>query len=349
MRPIVASPEDPSAHSVLVVDDEHGVRDLLTRWLQSCGYRVEAAASAEDAIGILDRRPAAVALCDIRLPGHNGIWLAERIRHGYPETAVIMATGVQDVVPAVEDLRQDVLDYLTKPFGRDRLREAVWRGMEWHAAACATRRRREMLEQEVQARQARLAEAIGTLRVESDESLDALLAMLMLNDREAYGHAYRVAALSIRVAKALRLGEDDVKTVGRGALLHDIGKLAMPESLLRKPGPLSAEEQRLIRLHPAVGSALIGPVPYLSAASAVVRDAHERVDGLGFPRGTRAGSTWIGARIVSVADGYDTMTRPRAFRDALNAAEALAELERCSDSQFDRQVVQTFKEVIAAD
>jgi putative nucleotidyltransferase with HDIG domain len=340
---------DPSAHSVLVVDDENAVRELMTRWLQSGGYHVATAASAEDAIGLMDQAPTAVALCDIRLPGRNGLWLADRIRHGYPETAVIMATGVHDVAPAVESLRQGVVDYLTKPFGRDRLREAVWRGMEWHAAARMSRRRRETLEQEVQSRQARLAAAIATLRVDSDESLDAMLALLTINDREACSHAYRVAALAAQVAKRLGLTDADVRTVERGALLHDIGKLAMPESLLRKPTPLSAEEQRMIRLHPAVGSALIDQLPYLASASAVVRDAHERVDGLGFPRGTRADSTWIGARIVSVADAYDTMTQPRAFREAIESAEALAELERCSDSQFDRRVVQTLKQVIVGD
>jgi putative nucleotidyltransferase with HDIG domain len=321
----------------------------MTRWLQSGGYHVATAATAEDALGLMDQSPTAVALCDIRLPGRNGLWLADRIRHSYPETAVIMATGVQDVAPAVESLRQGVVDYLTKPFGRDRLREAVWRGMEWHAAACASRRRRETLEQEVETRQARLAAAIATLRVDSDESLDAMLAMLTIHDREAYSHAYRVAAVAAQVAKRLGLTDAEVSTIERGALLHDLGKLAMPDSLLRKPTPLSAEEQRTIRMHPAVGSALVEQLPYLNAAAAVVRDAHERVDGLGFPRGTRADSTWIGARIVSVADAYDTMTQPRAFRQAIGRTEALAELERCSDAQFDRRVVQAFKQVVLGD
>src|SRR5204863_7287309 len=129
-------PEQASrAHSVLIVDDENGVRDLMARWLASGGYTVMTAGSAEEALGHLQDSPTAVALCDIRMPGHAGLWLAERIREDYPETAVIMATGVQDVGPAVKTLRQGVIDYLTKPFGPDRLREAGTRGLEWDESA----------------------------------------------------------------------------------------------------------------------------------------------------------------------------------------------------------------------
>jgi HD-GYP domain-containing protein (c-di-GMP phosphodiesterase class II) len=133
--------------------------------------------------------------------------------------------------------------------------------------------------------------------------------------------------------------------IERGALLHDFGKLAMPHALLRKPAPLTAEEQSLIRTHPAIGSALLAQVPYLVAAAAVVRDAHERPDGRGFPHGSRGESVWLGSRIVTVADAFDTMTRPRVFREALTPADALAELDRGRGTQFDTQVVEIFKRI----
>ena len=335
------------ARSVLVVDDENGVRDLISRWLESGGYSVASAASADDAIGVLEAGPAAVAVCDIRMPGHDGLWLADRIRHQFPETAVIIATGVQDVGAAVQSLRRGVVDYLTKPFGRDRLREAVVRGMEWHRAARDSRRWRDSLERETESRHTRLADAIAALRIDSDESLDAMLAMLTIGDRDAYSHAYRVAALSVSVSRLLGLEEPDVRTIERGALLHDLGKLAMPEALLRKPAPLTVEEQTLIRMHPRLGSELAERVPYLLHAAAVVREAHERLDGLGFPHGLRGDEIWLGARIVTVADAYDTMTRPRVFRDAITPGEAVLELERCSDTQFDRRVVDALKRVLA--
>jgi len=163
---------------------------------------------------------------------------------------------------------------------------------------------------------------------------------------EAYAHAYRVAALSATVGRTLELGPTAITTLERAALMHDLGKLAMPEAVLRKPAPLTVEEQRLIRLHPRIGSELIEHVPYLATAAAVVRDVHERIDGLGYPSGRRGDEVCLSARIVAVADAYDTMTRARVFRDAISTAAALAELERYSGTQFDPGVVSVFLSVV---
>ncbi len=337
-----------TAQRVLIVDDEDGVRDLWSRWLKADGYSVTTAANADEALGHLEATPSAVALCDIRMPGHDGLWLAERIRQRYPETAVIMATGVQEAGPAVQTLRQGVIDYLTKPFGRARLEEAVTRGLEWHRSAWDARRWRESLEQEMSIRRSRLNDAVTALYVDNDDALDAMLAMLTLTDREAYAHAYRVAALSVSVARTLGVLEAELGQIERGALLHDVGKLAVPEAILRKPAPLTMEEQLLVRCHPTLGAELLAQVPYLKSAVTIVRDAHERMDGLGFPRGVHAAEVSVGARIVCVADAYDTMTRPRVFRDAIGPLEAMLELERCTGSQFDPAVVDAFRRVIAA-
>jgi response regulator RpfG family c-di-GMP phosphodiesterase len=338
-----AQPGGPS--KVLIVDDENGVRDLMSRWLEAGGYRVTTAANAEEALGRLEDVAPAVALCDIRMPGHDGLWLAERIRQRSPETAVIMATGVHDVGPAVESLRSGVIDYLTKPFGRDRLREAVLRGLEWHRSAWDARRWRESLEQEVEIRLDRMSNALRALRIESDEAVDGMLSMLTLTDRDAYAHGYRVAALAVSIARRLGVPEHRIGAIEHGALLHDLGKLAMPEAILRKPAPLTTEEQLLVRRHPAIGSGLVVAVPYLRPAAEVLRSAHERMDGLGYPDGLRGAAIPLGSRIVSVADAYDTMTRPRVFRDAISPAEAMLELERCSGTQFDPDVVAAFRPV----
>jgi response regulator RpfG family c-di-GMP phosphodiesterase len=333
--------------SVLVVDDENVIRDLMSRWLQSGGYTVESAGDADEALTLIESKAPAVALCDIRMPGHDGLWLADRIRHEHPETAVIMATGVHDVGAAVESLRQGVVDYLTKPFDRDRVRDAVVRGYEWHLAAMDSRRWRESLEGEMRARHARLGDAIRSLNIDSDAALDAMLSMLTMSNPDAYAHAYRVAALAASTARILRVPEDEIATIERGALLHDLGKLAMPDAVLRKPAPLTIEEQTLIRMHPRLGSELVRDVPYLAGASIVVRDAHERLDGLGYPRGVRSDTLSLGARIVTVADAYDTMTRPRVFRDAMTTEEALAELQRCSGTQFDHRIVEALTRMLA--
>jgi response regulator RpfG family c-di-GMP phosphodiesterase len=333
------------APNVLIVDDESGVRGLMARWLEAGGYRVTTAGSAEEAIGRLEETVPAVALCDIRMPGHDGLWLAERIRQEYPETAVIMATGVQDVAPAVKTLRQGVIDYLTKPLSRDRVREAVTRGLEWHEAAWDARRWREALDQEVMIRRSRLSQALAGIVVDSDDMVDSMFAMVTLTAAEMHGHGYRVAAMAVRIARMLGLPDEALGTIEHGALLHDVGKLTLPDAILRKPAPLTAEELMLVRRHPTIGSELVASVPYLHAAVPIVREAHERMDGLGYPHGVHASELSIGARIVSVADAYDTMTRPRVFRDALDPSAARLELERCSGTQFDPLVVEAFRSV----
>ncbi len=347
---MAAPPSNPaSSHdSVLVVDDEQGIRELIARWLASGGYDVRTASNADEALDRVHDRAPAVALCDIRMPGRDGLWLAQHIRQQAPETAVIMATGVQDVTSAVTSLRQGVIDYLTKPFGRERLRESVIRGVEWHKAAADTRRWRESLDAEVDERRRRLSDALDSLTIDGDAALDGLLSVLTLSDRDAYAHAYRVAALAASVGRALGLGEDDLTSLERAALLHDVGKLAMPEAVLRKPAPLTPEEQAVIRQHPQIAADLIAQVPYLSDAAELVRDAYERVDGLGYPNGTPALDVALGARIISVADAFDAMTRPRVFRDAISPREALLELDRCAGTQFDAQVVDVFRRLVQA-
>lgn len=334
------------APAVLVVDDENGVRDLMSRWLTAGGFSVSSAAGADEALGLMRRVPPAVALCDIRMPGHDGVWLANRIRQEYPETAIIMATGVYDHGHATH-LGDGVVDYLTKPFGRDRLRDAVVRGVEWHRSARDARCWRDRLEGEVELRRDRLARAIGASLVDSDETIVALLEALTAGQPDAFAHALRVADLSARIANAMGLAEEEVTTIRRGALLHDLGKLAMPEALLGKPAPLTSEEEAVIQGHHVIGSELVAGLAYLEDAAAIIRDAGERVDGFGRAGGPRTADLSIGARIVAAADAYDTMIRHRVFRDAITAADALLELDRCSGSQFDAHVVGLLKPLVA--
>lgn len=332
-----------SASCVLVVDDEHGVRDLMTRWLTNGGWSVTSAQSAQEALECLGSSAPAVALCDIRMPGRDGLWLAAQIRQQCPETAVIMATGVQDIGPAIQSLRQGVVDYLTKPFGRERLEEAVARGLEWHRAACDARRWRETLEEELYARWERLSEVISTMPADDDDALDGMLSTLMAGDADAYAHAYRVAGHAERIGRALTFEDAEMTMLRHASLLHDLGKLAIPDAVLRKPAPLTADERTLVRRHPQIGGELVARVPPLAAAAPIVATVHERIDGYGYPQGLAAERVGLCARIIAVADAFDAMTHPRVFRDALSPGEALQELDRCAGSQFDPVVVDLFR------
>ena len=332
--------------SVLVVDDEPGVRETLARWLQAGGYEVRTASCADEALDDVRRSAPAVALCDIRMPGRDGLWLAHQIRHDAPDTAVVMASGVQDPTSVVASFRDGVIDYLTKPFGRDRLQESMLRALEWHEAARESRRWRQTLERDVDAGRQRLVAALEAAPIDSDIALDGLLVRLLDAASDAYGHAYRVAALSAGIGRALGLGEEELELIERAALLHDIGKTTMPDAVLRKPAPLTREEQDLVRQHPAIAAEAIQRFPYLAPAADLVRDAQERMDGLGYPCGIRARDAALGARIIAVADAYDTMTRSRVFRDAIDPAAAVLEVVRCAGAQFDPLVVEAFKRVL---
>jgi len=228
----------------------------------------------------------------------------------------------------------------------ERLRDSVLRGFEWYRAARASRLWREALEEEVETRRQRLRLVLDALPIDSDRAVDGLLTALTLSDRNLYLHAYRVAALATSVGCAMRLGDMDMATLERAALLHDVGKLTMPDALLRKPAALTVDEQQLVRRYPQIGADLIARVPHLQPAAPLVRAAQERPDGLGYPHAAHGATVPIGARIIAVADAFDAMTRPRVFRDAITSREALLELERCAGTQFDPAVVDAFKTVV---
>jgi putative nucleotidyltransferase with HDIG domain len=325
---------------VLVVDDEPGIRDILGRWLKLRGYTVRTASSADEALAMMTQQSVAVALCDIRLPGHDGLWLLERIRQEFPDTAVVMVTALQEVGPAIRSLRQGVVDYLTKPFSPDRLAEAVRRAMDWHLSLTDERRWTERLERETRDREARLMAACHGLVIDSDETVDALLSVLTLHDPVAYAHARRVSSLAVLLCD--RLGRPDVekRVIRRAALLHDVGKTAIPDAVMLKPAPLTGEEYALVRTHPDRAHRLLSGIPFLAEAADIVRAVHERPDGNGFPDGIT--DSPLGARIIAIANAYDAMTNVLTYRDAMPPGAALLELQRGAGVQFDPVLVPLF-------
>jgi response regulator RpfG family c-di-GMP phosphodiesterase len=329
----------PSVHSILVVDDDDTVRQVLVRWLEGSGYAAEPARSADEALARIETNPAAVVLCDIRMPGHDGLWLAARIRQRYPETAVIISSGVHDTDVANETARQGVVDYLVKPFGRDRLREAVTRAVDWHSAAWDARRWREALQREMDGLKAALWDRVHADDISNDEQLVAMLQTLPGFTAEVSEHTNRVAALAVAVAKVLSRAELDIHVLRRAALVHELGKLALPDAVARKPASLTPDEQTLARAVPHLTADMLAAIPFLAPAAPIVRDMAERMDGNGYPRRLRGERVPLEARVIAAADAYDAMTHARVYRDAIPPQEALLELERCAGTQFDPAVV----------
>jgi response regulator RpfG family c-di-GMP phosphodiesterase len=331
---------------VLLVDDEELIREVMMRWLESLGYEPREAASADEALQLMAEKPAAVALCDITMPGHDGLWLAERLRSLYPDSAVIMATGSQEVDAALNSLHVGVVDYLAKPFTRDQLRNAMRLGMDWHRNAIRSRQRVASLEMELRERLAPLAEYLGRMPVTSDAALNEMLESLGL-DRTTFQHSRRVSLISVNLSLALGLRSPELSDIERAALLHDVGRLAMPKTILSKPSALTEEEYAVIRLQPKLVHEILRNCPFLEPASGTIRSTYERFDGTGYPWALKGEEIPIGARIVAVADAFDTMTHQRLHRDARALPEALFEIQHCRHTQFDPIVVDALLKVVS--
>jgi response regulator RpfG family c-di-GMP phosphodiesterase len=329
--------------SVLVIDDEAAMRLLMVRWVEMLGHHAVTASSADEALELLAIQSPAVALCDLRMPGHDGIWLAERIRRDFPDTAVIMATAARDTDPRIAE-HAGAVDYLLKPFGRDRLHFALERGFDWHHAAADRREWRGRLSGEMRERTAELADNVAGL--EAQGHLEALLELIEASDPSALAHARRVSAISVSIGENLGLEGPQLAAVREGALLHDLGKLALPEAILQKPAQLSHEEKEIVRQGPGIGAGLLRSLGGLNDVSVIVRSAKEWYDGSGYPEALAGAEIPLGGRIVAVADAFDAMTRRQIYRDAMQSSEALEEIMRCSNSQFDPVVVSSFLEVL---
>jgi response regulator RpfG family c-di-GMP phosphodiesterase len=335
-------------HSVLVVDNDRAARSTVSSWIDPSEYRVAEAESADEALDAMDETAADIAVCDVSMAGRDGVWLAWRIRERFPHTAVILATALRDCETAVSSLRNDVVDYLLKPFDRPRLLEALSLGADWHAAAAGADDLHQALQDRLRERRCALAATLAEAQTTHSAAVDGLLSMLQLHERDARGHATRVARLTLSLADEIDVfSEEELAAVEAGALLHDIGKLDIPRCLLVKSAPLTDNEWTVMRTHPQLGYDLLKRLPGLNAAAPIVLSHHEAFDGGGYPRGLKGEQIPLASRILALADAYDSMTHPHIQRPPMSPAMAMNEIERCSGSQFDPQVAEALGAVIA--
>jgi response regulator RpfG family c-di-GMP phosphodiesterase len=335
-------------NAILVVDDDPRLREIVRRLLGHAGYDVSEAGSAEEAMDRLQARRFGLVLSDVHMPGRNGMALAAEIRSQFPATAVIMLTGDHDSSAVVASMRAGAIDYLMKPVTRDVLGRAVQRGLAWHRKESASRRTRQSLDRMLARRERQIARAVADLDAASATSVEALLRVLNLHDPDGHGHATRVAALSVDLARCLDVGAAALGPIRQASLLHDIGKVAIGEAVLRKPSALDGGEFDMVRQHPERGYEVLRHVPFLAEAAAIVRAHHEHFDGCGYARGLAGDDIPLGARIVALADSYDALTHDRPYRRAAGLEAAMHEIRRCSGRQFDPAVVDAFVHLRAA-
>jgi putative nucleotidyltransferase with HDIG domain len=327
---------------VLAVDDEPHVRSTISGVLERHGFETVVAASGREAMEILERDSFDLVLADIVMKDGDGLALLERIRERFPYMPVVMVTAIHDISVAIDAMRRGAYDYLLKPFERGQLVAAVERAMEHRHALERSQNYRQSLEEVVQARTEMLRQAMEELEHSYDVTLEALGDALDLKDSETEGHSKRVTAYTIALARAMGLTPAQIKAIARGAFLHDIGKMAIPDEILRKPGRLTEAEQTVMREHCARGFHMLRKIPFLAESAEIVYSHQEHFDGSGYPKRLQGEQIPIGARIFAVADTMDAITSDRPYRKAQGLEVARAEIERCSGTQFDPQVVEVF-------
>ena len=328
--------------TILVVDDEEAIREVVSTLLEAQGHHCISVSNGRFGQEAVEKYPVDLVLSDMVMPELDGLSFVDWLRKAEPEIPVIMVTAMHDLSTALEAIRRGAYDYILKPFEKDQLYLSVRRALEHRHLVLENRNYQRNLEQLVEDRTAQLKGALEQLERSYDDTLEALGGALDLKDAETEGHCKRVTAFTIAIAKAMRVEPTLLPQIARAAFLHDIGKMAIPDNILRKPGPLSAEEREIMRGHCEIGYNMVTRIPFLREAAEIVLSHQEYYDGTGYPRGLRGEQIPLGARIFAVADALDAMISDRPYRKALPISHAQDEIQRCAGTQFDPRVVEVF-------
>jgi putative nucleotidyltransferase with HDIG domain len=327
---------------ILIVDDEEAIREVVSTLLDAQGYRCTVCSNGRMALEGFRNDSFDLVLSDIVMPEMDGLKLLAEIRAGDPDVPVIMVTAMHDISIALEAIRAGAYDYILKPFEKDQLNLSVRRALEHRQLILENRTYQSDLEHLVAERTQQLSIALQDLEQSYDYTLEALGGALDAKDAETEGHCQRVTAFTITIARAMGVDKNLLRHIARGAFLHDIGKMGIPDDILRKPGPLTPEERDIMRRHCEIGYAVLERIPFLKEAAEIVLSHQECYDGSGYPRKLRGEQIPVGARIFAVADTLDAMISDRPYRKALPISAAREEIQRFSGRQFDPSVVQVF-------
>lgn len=327
---------------VLIVDDDRQVRDVLHEIFLSNGYKCQLATDGQEGLEAFQASRPPLTVTDVKMPVMDGLEFLKTVRGLDPDAAVIMLTGVGDLKIAVESLKVGAYDFIIKPVNVDELLIAAERAVERRQLLIERREYQTTLERRVQEATRDLALTLRELQDTYRATLEALGSALDTRDVGTEAHSRRVHGHALTIARAHGVPERDIKDIEHGVLLHDIGKIGIPDAILLKPGPLTPEEWIIMRTHPEVGRRLIERIPFLRGALPIVYHHHEKWDGTGYPLGLRGEAIPLGARIFAVADAFDAMTFDRPYSKAVSYKAARQEIQRCAGTHFDPAVAKTF-------
>src|SRR5436309_1429338 len=336
--------ENNTKPRLLIVDDEAEVRSVLSDLLGDI-YQCSQAPSAEEALAQLRASELHLVITDITMSGMSGLEMIPHVKVASPDTVIVMISGMQTIESAINALRLGAFDYLMKPFDLRQAEAAVERALEHHELIVAKRHYENHLEELVTQRTAELDDALGSLENAYRSTLQALTAALETRDAETHGHSERVVTFSLRLGHEYGLSTTELKALEFGSLLHDIGKIGVPDAILRKPAKLTDEEWIRMREHPMHGQQILRGIKFLEGAAKVVAQHHEKWDGSGYPLGLKTEEIDICARIFSVAYAFDAITSDRVYRQGRSYEVAAKELDEWAGRQFDPKVVEAFHRV----
>jgi len=337
--------------SVLIVDDEPAVRDIIARWVAALGLQSKTAASADEALATLRTRHFDLAVIDVLMPGHDGLWLAHQLQRDHPHTAVVIATAYTSLLEGEQDPsvgHRPIVDFLVKPFQRDRFALAVDRGRQWRKQTLEELQWQAMLAFELRDRTESICATVQVRKAAGVSELDALVDIALERTPDVMAHGDRVARYARSVAREFGLAHEIGSMLDVAAKLHDIGKAAIPEALLTKPSPLTLGETTIMRQHVDVGAEILASTETLAEAAPIVHTSHEWFNGQGYPLKLAGASIPLASRIIAVVDAFDAMTQDRSYRSQLTSADAVAEMLRCAPTQFDPEIVAAFLTVLAS-
>jgi len=313
-------------HTILIVDDEIDNLQLLKRTLRK-NYRILTANNGQEALYYVDQYGDEISMIisDQRMPQMQGVELFERVFEKHPEIVKILLTGYTDTEVIVDAINKcHLYQYIVKPFDPNNLIVTVENGL----------RKFEITTQN--------KELSKDLKQLFYKTIKAISAALDAKDTYTQGHSYRVTLYSMILASIIHADENFMEDIEIAGLLHDIGKIGIPQSILCKPGKLTDEEYMKIKEHPEKAEKMVTNIKQLKMIADLLKYHHERWDGRGYPSGLKAEEIPLSARIIAVADTYDAMTSTRSYRKALTHDEAIAEIERCSGTQFDPELAKLF-------